>query len=116
MWKRVLLAVVIENLIGGLIFVIGVGLVTSWVVYPSVLVVGAVRLARGAGTAGIGLLTWAALAFLLVHLPYTPLGPGGSACAELGCDPLIAWIALTFLPGSLALAGAVAWRDLRGRP
>jgi hypothetical protein len=109
----VLLAVVIENLLGGLIFVIGVGLVASWIVYPAVLVVGAVRLARGIDTTGVGLVTSAAAAFVLVHFPYTPLGPGGDACAALGCDPLIAWIALTALPASLAVAGALAWHDLR---
>jgi hypothetical protein len=114
-WRRVLLAVAIENLLGGLIFVITVGLVPSWIVYPAVLVVGCVRLSRGSGTAGVGLLTVAAVVFLLVHLPFTRFGPGGSGCAELGCNPVIAWIALTALPLGLAVAGAVAWHDLRPR-
>lgn len=113
-WKRVLLAIVVLNLIGGYVFVVAVALVPSWIVYPTFLIIGSVRLAHGDHRTGIAFLTVTAFVFVLVHLPLTRFGPEGSRCAEeLDCDPVVAWITLTLLPLALLVAGELAWRDVR---
>ncbi len=111
-WKRALLVMVAANLITGLVFSVVVQLFPSWIVYPSFLLIGAWRLRKG-GTTGTIFLFVTALIFVLVHFPYTPFGPEGSACAAAGCPRGLAWIALTVVPILTAVVAAIAWQQSR---
>jgi hypothetical protein len=110
-WKTVLLALVAANIVGGLVFVFAEMLVPSFVVYPTFLVIGSIRLVRGKGKTGVVFLTVTALVFLLVHLPFTRFGPEGSACED--CSAAVVWTTVFVLPVALFLSGLAAWASLR---
>lgn len=89
------------------------GVTPSWVVYPLVLLVGLWRLRRGKG---LLLLAISAIAFLLVHLPWSfafLFGGEHPIDSDLEYSP-VQW-ALTLLVAPLALAVAAfrAWRGER---
>lgn len=110
-WRRWLVVVVVANLIGGAVFVLTHGIVPSWIIYPIFLIIGLIRLRQG-GSKGIVFLGVTALVFILVHLPFTPFGPEGSACKESfdPCIQPILWVGLFVLP---LLALVVAWLAYR---
>ncbi|MBW3593359.1 MAG: hypothetical protein KY396_06675 [Actinobacteria bacterium] len=112
-WKRLLLALVVANVFGGLVFVLVEMLVPSFIVYPLFLIAGSARLVRGRGITGVVFLTITAVVFVVVHLPFTRFGPEGSACPE--CSSVITWPTLFVLPVALFVAGSAAWLDLRRR-
>ncbi len=109
-WKHVLLVLVVMNLIGGIVFTVTEGLVPSFVVYPILLIVGALRLRKG-GTTGTMFLGVTAVIFILVHFPFTPFGPHGSACPE--CSQVLLWVTAFVVPLLTAVVAALAWRQAR---
>lgn len=113
-WKIGLLALALANIAGGIVFIVTEMLVPSFVVYPILLIAGSVRLVRGRGTTGVVFLTVTALVFVVVHLPFTPFGPEGSACEECAAGTM--WTTLFALPVALLAGGAAAWVDLRRAP
>ena len=111
-WTSVLVAAVAANLLGGLVFVVTEALVPSWVVYPILLIIGLGLLRRRAIT-GVLFLLGSAVLFLLVHLPFTPFGPKGSACPD--CSQLLLWVTLFIVPLLTAFVAMMAWRQARRR-
>jgi hypothetical protein len=109
-WKHVLLVLVVMNLIGGIVFIVTEGLVPSWVVYPILLIVGALRLRKG-GTTGTVFLGVTAVIFILVHFPFTFFGPEGSACPQ--CSQVLLWVTLFVVPLLTTLVAVLAWRQAR---
>jgi len=109
-WRRWLVVAVVANLIGGAVFVLTHAIVPSWIIYPIFLIIGLIRLRQG-GSKGIVFLGVTALVFILVHFPFTPFGPEGSACQSLdSCIQPILWVSLFVLP---LLALIVAWLAYR---
>jgi hypothetical protein len=108
-WRRWLVVAVIANLIGGVGFVLTHAIVPSWIVYPIFLIIGLIRLRQG-GSKGTVFLGVTALVFILVHFPFTPFGPEGSACQADSCTQPILWVSLFVLP---LLASVVAWLAYR---
>jgi len=109
-WAQILAVAVAANLLGGLVFVVTEGLVPSWVVYPILLIIGTVLLRRRAKTGAVFLLGSAAL-FVLVHFPFTPFGPAGSACPD--CSQPLLWVTLFIIPVLTVFVAVMAWRQIR---
>lgn len=110
-WRRWLVVAVVANLVGGAVFVFTHGIVPSWIIYPIFLIIGLIRLRQG-GSKGVVFLGVTALVFILVHFPFTPFGPEGSACQRTSgsCIQPILWVSLFVLP---LLALVVVWLAYR---
>src|SRR3990172_9447971 len=108
-WAQILAVAVAANLLGGLVFVVTEGLVPSWVVYPILLIIGTVLLRRRAKTGAVFLLGSAAL-FVLVHFPFTPFGPAGSACPD--CSQPLLWVTLFIIPVLTVFVSLISLRQI----
>ena len=109
-WGRLLVVAVAANLLGGLVFVVTEGLVPSWVVYPILLII-SLALLRRRTRAGALFLLGSAVLFVLVHFPFTPFGPGGSACPD--CSQPLLWVTLFVVPLLTAFVAMMGWRQAR---
>jgi hypothetical protein len=109
-WAQILVAAVVANLLGGLVFTLTEALVPSWVVYPILLIIGLGLLRRRAITGAWFLLGSAAL-FLLIHLPFTLLGQAGSVCPD--CSLPLLWVTLFIVPLLTALVAMMVWWQAR---
>lgn len=112
-WRRVLLLLVALGLVSAPVSWIDEGVTPSWVVYPLLLLAGAWRLRRGgrAGTLWIGI---AAIAFLLVHVPFTSAALFGSehpVDAEREFSPLQWFVTLFLIPLATLVAAWLARRE-----
>jgi hypothetical protein len=114
MARKVLLALVLINLVNGVISLIDEGVTPSWVVYPILLVIGTVLLVRKPGRIGVAFLGASALLFVLVHIPFTveALSPGpcvNPADADRECSPVLWPITLTAFPAATVIGAVWAW-------
>lgn len=116
--RKVLLALVVVNLVDGVISLVDEGVTPSWVVYPILLVIGTVLLLRKPGRIGIAFLGASALIFVAVHIPFTveALSPG--PCKNPGnsqreCSRVLWPITLTGVPVVTVIAAGWAWRRER---
>jgi hypothetical protein len=112
--RKVLLALVVVNLIDGVISLADEGVTPSWVIYPILLVIGAVLLLRRPGRIGIAFLGASALLFVLVHIPFTveALSPGpceNPADADRECSAVLWPITLTAIPAATVIGAGWAW-------
>ena len=111
-WARLLVVAIAANLLGGLVFVVTEGLVPSWVVYPILLII-SLALLRRRTRAGALFLLGSAVLFVLVHFPFTPFGPQGSACPD--CSQPLLWVVLFIIPLLTAFVAMMGWRQTRRR-
>ncbi|CAN5115265.1 hypothetical protein BH18ACT14_BH18ACT14_13780 [soil metagenome] len=119
--RKVLLALVVVNLIDGVISIVDEGVTPSWVVYPILLVIGTVLLLRKPSRVGIAFLGASALIFVLVHIPFTveALSPGpceNPADSQRECSSVLWPITLTGVPVVTVIASGWAWRRERRGP
>lgn len=92
------------------------GITISWVVYPTALVVGALRLRKG-GTRGRVFITVAALIFLLVHVPFVAAAFSDNCKNPLtdeACHEGFWIVSLGILPLVTLATGLAAWRRAGG--
>lgn len=112
-YRAMLLGLVALNLVGAVVITIDAQLYPSFVVYPLLLLIGSYRLVRGDGGRGTLFLGLTGVIFVLVHFPFTPFGPQGSAC-EPGCaSDAVSWTVVFALPLLMGLAGLWAYRRTR---
>jgi len=117
-WRGALVLLVAASLLTAPVSWLDDGPTPSFIVYPTVLLVGLWRLRRR-GRSGTLYFGVAALAFLLVHLPFSwaalrgsgvnPADPGGEY------SPLQWTITLFAVPLLTAVSGLLAWREARTR-
>ena len=112
-WRTALLSLVVLSLICAPISWIDDGITPSWIVYPLLLLFGLWRMWRGKGTLYFGI---TATIFLLVHLPFSwaaVIGDHSPAGADRPYNPVQWLITLFAVPLLTAIAGFLAWRELR---
>ena len=116
--RKALLALVAVNLIDGVISIVDEGVTPSWVIYPILLVIGAVLLLRRPGRIGIIFVGASALLFVLVHIPFTVEAFSSGPCvnpadADFECSPVLWPITLTAIPAATVIAAVWAWLQER---
>lgn len=114
-WRRLVGAAIALNLAAAPVSWIDDGITPSWIVYPVLLIVGAVLLARGR-TWAFAYLAVIAAVFVLVHLPFSlaPLfGHDNPYDSDKEYSPVQWTITLLVVPLVLLAASVGAWRDAR---
>ncbi len=113
MWRRILGFCVTANVFLSLLFFLAEAqepIFYFLFIYALLALIGLFPLRRGKPTAGPAYFTILTGAFILMHFPFTPLGPEGSVCSR--CDQVVVWIALFAWPLEFLICAALAWRGL----
>jgi hypothetical protein len=113
-WRRALLVMIIVSLLCAPVSWIDDGITPSWVVYPILLLVALWRFRTGHGALYMGI---AALAFLIIHLPWSWAAITGAENNPLDraspSSPVQWLVTLFFVPLVTTAVGWITWSKQR---
>ncbi|SRR6266540_18132 len=113
-WRRALLVMITVSLLCAPVSWVDDGVTPSWVVYPIVLLIALWRFRRGHAALLVGI---AALAFLIVHLPWSWAALTGADTNPLDRDSpssLVQWLITLFaVPALTSAVGWITWSKQR---
>jgi hypothetical protein len=114
LWRRALLMMITVSLLCAPVSWVDDGVTPSWVVYPIVLLIALWRFRRGHAALLVGV---AALAFLIVHLPWSWAALTGADTNPLDRDspssPAQWLITLFAVPALTSAVGWITWSKQR---
>jgi hypothetical protein len=113
-WPRALRAAIIVSLLCAPVSWVDDGITPSWIVYPILLLVAWWRLRSGNGALMVGVV---ALAFLLVHLPFSWAAVSGADTSpsnpDLATSPIQWLVTLFVVPALTSTVGWITWLKSR---
>ena len=116
-WWRALRAAIIVSLLCAPVSWVDDGITPSWIGYPILLLVAWWRLRSGKGALMVGVV---ALAFLVVHLPFSWAAVSGAdtspSSSDLPTSPVQWLVTLFVVPVLTSTVGWTTWLKSRGAP